>query len=324
MRALHRASRRAKRGRIARLARGRREEPRGPEGAGRGSVARRRTASRAGGSAEPWLAAALALVIAACGGAAAHQPARTRTGTAPAIQRGLATFYGKEQQGGPTASGERFDRHQLTAAHRTLPLGTRVRVTNTQERTLGGGADQRSRTLRRPRPHHRSVRGRGPEARHDRRRRGAGDGRGAAAGGGRDDGADRARRADQALRRDHRARPRRPRRSTARSSACSAPTARASRRCSSACSASLPYEGRRRVLGPRGRVATAPRSATGSATCRSRRRSCPACARSSCAPTPASCPACRAPRRCSARTPRCTTPGWRRSATSRSTATRPA
>jgi rare lipoprotein A len=44
-------------------------------------------------------------------------------------QRGLATFYGDEQ-GGQTASGERFNKHQLTAAHRSLPFGTRVRVTN--------------------------------------------------------------------------------------------------------------------------------------------------------------------------------------------------
>src|SRR5262249_46148635 len=40
---------------------------------------------------------------------------------------GLASFYG---QGSRTASGEKFDRHELTAAHRTLPFGTRVRVTN--------------------------------------------------------------------------------------------------------------------------------------------------------------------------------------------------
>lgn len=75
---------------------------------------------------------ALAIVLAACGGAARHAPAPARTGMAPGVQRGFATFYGREQQGGPTASGERFDRHQLTAAHRTLPLGTRVRVTNTR------------------------------------------------------------------------------------------------------------------------------------------------------------------------------------------------
>ncbi|HEX2687327.1 MAG TPA: septal ring lytic transglycosylase RlpA family protein [Kofleriaceae bacterium] len=50
----------------------------------------------------------------------------------PGVQRGMATFYGEEQQGGPTASGERFDKRQLTAAHRNLPFGTRVRVTNTR------------------------------------------------------------------------------------------------------------------------------------------------------------------------------------------------
>jgi rare lipoprotein A len=40
---------------------------------------------------------------------------------------GLASFYAEDEQ---TASGEKFDPHQLTAAHRTLPFGTRVRVTN--------------------------------------------------------------------------------------------------------------------------------------------------------------------------------------------------
>jgi rare lipoprotein A len=39
----------------------------------------------------------------------------------------LASFY---SHGSRTASGERFDPHDLTAAHRTLPFGTRVRVTN--------------------------------------------------------------------------------------------------------------------------------------------------------------------------------------------------
>src|SRR5689334_19906246 len=74
-----------------------------------------------------------AVALTACGGAQ-HPPGKTRTGMAehPGAQRGLATFYGKEQQGGPTASGERFDMRKLTAAHRTLPFGTRVRVTNTR------------------------------------------------------------------------------------------------------------------------------------------------------------------------------------------------
>ena len=43
----------------------------------------------------------------------------------------MATYYGDEQ-GTQTASGERFDKHKLTAAHRTLPFGTLVRVTNTK------------------------------------------------------------------------------------------------------------------------------------------------------------------------------------------------
>jgi rare lipoprotein A len=42
----------------------------------------------------------------------------------------MATWYGGRHHGGPTASGERFNKHALTAAHRTLPFGTIVRVTN--------------------------------------------------------------------------------------------------------------------------------------------------------------------------------------------------
>ena len=45
-------------------------------------------------------------------------------------QVGLASWYGKPHQGKKTASGERFSRSQLTAAHRSLPLGTKVQVTN--------------------------------------------------------------------------------------------------------------------------------------------------------------------------------------------------
>jgi rare lipoprotein A len=40
---------------------------------------------------------------------------------------GIASFY---TEGSETASGEKLDGHKLTAAHRTLPFGTRVRVTN--------------------------------------------------------------------------------------------------------------------------------------------------------------------------------------------------
>jgi rare lipoprotein A len=44
------------------------------------------------------------------------------------FQRGQASWYGPRFNGRRTASGERFDMHDLTAAHRTLPFGTMVRV----------------------------------------------------------------------------------------------------------------------------------------------------------------------------------------------------
>ena len=79
-----------------------------------------------------WLVA-LALVLGACGGAPKHpktgKTTKPHKPTGNALE-GYGTWYGSEQQGGPTASGERFDKRQLTAAHRSLPMGTRVRVTN--------------------------------------------------------------------------------------------------------------------------------------------------------------------------------------------------
>lgn len=46
------------------------------------------------------------------------------------VQKGIASYYGKKFHGKKTASGETFDMHKLTAAHRTLPFNTRVKVTN--------------------------------------------------------------------------------------------------------------------------------------------------------------------------------------------------
>src|SRR6266478_3393254 len=45
-------------------------------------------------------------------------------------QVGTASWYGPGFHGQETASGETFDQHALTAAHRTLPLGTVAKVTN--------------------------------------------------------------------------------------------------------------------------------------------------------------------------------------------------
>jgi rare lipoprotein A len=46
------------------------------------------------------------------------------------VQYGVASWYGKDFHGKPTSSGEIYDMYQLTCAHKTLPLGTTVMVTN--------------------------------------------------------------------------------------------------------------------------------------------------------------------------------------------------
>jgi len=46
------------------------------------------------------------------------------------LQVGVASWYGTKFQGRKTAGGERFDMNQMTCAHRSLPLGTWLRVTN--------------------------------------------------------------------------------------------------------------------------------------------------------------------------------------------------
>ena len=43
---------------------------------------------------------------------------------------GQATYYGSRSHGRKTASGETFNKNEMVCAHRTLPFGTRVRVTN--------------------------------------------------------------------------------------------------------------------------------------------------------------------------------------------------
>ncbi len=52
------------------------------------------------------------------------------SGESRAIGGGMASYYGAGFAGRPTASGERFNPGALTAAHRTLPFGTRIKVTN--------------------------------------------------------------------------------------------------------------------------------------------------------------------------------------------------
>ena len=74
------------------------------------------------------------------GSTSADEPSAVPTGKRPTwglkiktgrtLQRGTASWYGPGFHGRLTASGERFDMHALTAAHKTLPFGTRVLVHN--------------------------------------------------------------------------------------------------------------------------------------------------------------------------------------------------
>nr|WP_229198389.1 septal ring lytic transglycosylase RlpA family protein [Bradyrhizobium acaciae] len=57
-----------------------------------------------------------------------HTPyASRKSGDTRIASQGVASFYSEQQQ---TASGEKFDGRELTAAHPTLPFGTRLRVTD--------------------------------------------------------------------------------------------------------------------------------------------------------------------------------------------------
>jgi peptidoglycan lytic transglycosylase len=59
---------------------------------------------------------------------AAHLPSKVSKHVVE--ETGLASWYGDQFQGNPTASGETYDMNELTAASRTLPLGTKLKVTN--------------------------------------------------------------------------------------------------------------------------------------------------------------------------------------------------
>ena len=63
----------------------------------------------------------------------ASAPPSTKQSSAPPAllpQTGLASWYGAQHQGKQTASGTIFDQAGLTAAHRSLPFGSKVKVTN--------------------------------------------------------------------------------------------------------------------------------------------------------------------------------------------------
>jgi rare lipoprotein A len=60
----------------------------------------------------------------------AEPPAFQPVDTSEVYQVGMASYYGEKFHGQPTASGELFNMYKFSAAHRVLPLGTFIRVTN--------------------------------------------------------------------------------------------------------------------------------------------------------------------------------------------------
>lgn len=63
------------------------------------------------------------LLLSACGGLQ-QRPPNFPGYPIGFVERGMASWYGPGFHGNKTANGERYDMHQLTAAHRTLPLGS--------------------------------------------------------------------------------------------------------------------------------------------------------------------------------------------------------
>ena len=83
----------------------------------------------------PALAGLVLLAGLACSAAPRYtrtpeSPRRDLPGDVRRVQEGVASYYADQFHGRRTANGETFDMHAMTAAHRSLPFGTRVRVTN--------------------------------------------------------------------------------------------------------------------------------------------------------------------------------------------------
>jgi len=77
------------------------------------------------------LLALLALLVSGCADRQPAQPAKAPKATQEHFsQSGKASYYARMHHGQRTANGETHDQNALVAAHRSLPFGTRVRVTN--------------------------------------------------------------------------------------------------------------------------------------------------------------------------------------------------
>jgi rare lipoprotein A len=119
-----------------------------PQGGGSPVTSASRGASgRRAGRLRLVVLALLALLVAGCAsGGGAVAPLKGPRGTKPYTidgqtyhplvsardfrEEGVASWYGKDFHGKTTANGERYDMYGMTAAHKLLPFGTKVRVTN--------------------------------------------------------------------------------------------------------------------------------------------------------------------------------------------------
>ena len=83
------------------------------------------------GARAAWLILALLLQGCSVVGRAPHPSPAASGNVEPGwVQIGVASWYGEPFDGRPTASGEIYDQDAATAAHQTLPFGTRIRVQN--------------------------------------------------------------------------------------------------------------------------------------------------------------------------------------------------
>jgi rare lipoprotein A len=85
------------------------------------------------------VAVTLTLAAAGCGSTSRSGRAPVKVEPAPGGELGMASYYSNHLAGRRTASGERYDPDRMTAAHRRLPFGTRVRVTRVDERGRPSG-----------------------------------------------------------------------------------------------------------------------------------------------------------------------------------------
>jgi rare lipoprotein A len=92
----------------------------------------KQTSQNSGRTGAPVVLLFLFLLLLATGCATSRPTVSRPTDAAAGFQVGIASFYADKYHGKPTASGELYNKNGLTAAHRSYPFGTRVRITNLQ------------------------------------------------------------------------------------------------------------------------------------------------------------------------------------------------